>query len=185
MGNLFYPLMQMRCGWPQRPDYYALHAQPQVCLLHILQQRFFVKHSCGWLDGFIDQLPLNRPIWGEHFLDYQQLSLRTPPLMMQLGSGLIVLYPRHLFVGDALLPGEQIIARLAEGRILEIGAGWGRVSSALRAMGKSVVTTDASDDALGLYKRRGWDNIEKLVLPEGIGGPYDTVICLGTDGIIY
>jgi 2-polyprenyl-3-methyl-5-hydroxy-6-metoxy-1,4-benzoquinol methylase len=148
-------------------------------LLQTLQFGSFFHNSAGWLNRIIDQLPLHSDIWGEHFLDYQRYGIQTPPLVMQLGSGAIVPYPRHLFAGDCLLPGEQLIARLAVGRILEIGAGWGRVSAVLRAMGKSVVTTDASDGAVELYKRRGWKNIEKLVLPESIGGPYNTVICLG------
>jgi Methyltransferase domain len=127
----------------------------------------------------IDELPLHGDLWGEHLLDCQRYGIHTPPLLMQLGSGIIIPYPRHLFVSDYLLPGEQIIANLATGRILEIGAGWGRVSAALRAMGKSVVTTDASEGALELYRLRGWNNLKKLVLPENIGGPYDVVICLG------
>lgn len=148
-------------------------------LFQTLQHGFLCKVSLGWLNEMIDQLPLNSDLWGDHFLDYQKHGMQTPPLLMQLGSGMIIPYPRSLFVGDYLFPGEQIIARLAEGRILEIGAGWGRVSAALRAMGKSVVTTDASDGAIELYKLRGWDNAEKLVLPESIGGPYNAVICLG------
>ena len=136
-------------------------------------------NAFGWLNGLVDQLPLDSAVWGEHFLDYQKYGIRTPLLMMQLGSGIIVPYPRYQFVGDHLLPGEHLITRLASGRILEIGAGWGRVSAALRAMGKSVVTTDASDGAVELYRRRGWNNIERLVLPESIAGPYNTVICLG------
>ena len=160
-------------------NYSILQSQPRLNLLQTLQLGFFISNSFSWLSGIMDQLPLHSDLWGEHFLDYQSYGIQTPPLMMQLGCGVIVPYPRYVFVGDYLLPGEQIIARLAEGRILEIGAGWGRVSAALRAMGKDVVTTDASDGALELYKRRGWDNIEKLVLPERIRGPYNTVICLG------
>src|SRR5262245_17247217 len=89
----------------------------------------------SWLNGWIDRLPLHTAVWGEHFLDYQQYGIRTPPLIMQLGSGMIVPYPRQQFVGNCLLPGEHFIVRVAHGRILEIGAGWGRVSAALRAMG--------------------------------------------------
>jgi hypothetical protein len=155
------------------------HMQSPLDLLQTRPRGIFSTNAFGWLNGLMDQLPLHSAVWGEHFLDYQQYGIRTPPLMMQLGSGLIVPYPRYQFVGDYLLPGEHIIARLASGRILEIGAGWGRVSAALRAMGKSVVTTDASDGAVELYKLRGWNNVEKLVLPESIGGPYHTVICLG------
>jgi 2-polyprenyl-3-methyl-5-hydroxy-6-metoxy-1,4-benzoquinol methylase len=155
------------------------HIQFPCARLQTQPQGTVAPNIGSWLNGLIDQLPLHSAVWGEHFLDYQQYGIRTPPLIMQLGSGMIVPYPRQQFVGDRLLPGEHFIVRVAHGTILEIGAGWGRVSAALRAMGKSVVTTDASDGAVELYRRRGWDDIATLVLPESIGGPYDTVICLG------
>ena len=71
-------------------------------------------------------------------------------------------------------------------RILELGAGYGRIMKELAPVCKSIIGIDISEDnvAFGREYLRDMPNAELLVMdvhkiePEALGAPFDTVLCL-------
>ena len=126
----------------------------------------------------VDALPEFALLWTRMVLDAEQ-GLFAPPLIQEHDFGVLIsvgdLYVRH-----ALTPGEEVAATLARGRVLELGAGFGRVSHNLRNRGHEVVTTDADADIVSMYRARGWADACQVTLPEipESLGRFDTVIAL-------
>lgn len=73
---------------------------------------------------------------------------------------------------------EQAALRLAEGCILDVGAGSGCHSLALRSMGKSAVAIDISPLSVAVMKEKGIDARLVNLYDEDFAGQFDTVIML-------
>lgn len=73
---------------------------------------------------------------------------------------------------------EQAALRMAEGRILDVGAGSGCHSLALRSMGKSAVAIDISPLSVAVMKEKGIDARLVNLYDEDFAGQFDTVIML-------
>jgi SAM-dependent methyltransferase len=73
--------------------------------------------------------------------------------------------------------------RLARGRVLDVGAGAGRVSLHLEEKGHNVVAIDASSGAVEVCKRRGVRDARVLRVEEVDGslGLFDTVVMYGNN----
>jgi SAM-dependent methyltransferase len=73
--------------------------------------------------------------------------------------------------------------RLARGRVLDIGAGAGRVSLRLQEKGHEVVAIDSSPGAVDVCRRRGVREARVLRLEEVDGrlGRFDTVVLYGNN----
>jgi SAM-dependent methyltransferase len=106
-------------------------------------------------------------------------GLFTPPLFQEQDFGVFVSVG-DLYTTLKLTPGEELCVNLVKGRVLELGAGFGRLSQALRARGLEVVTTDADADLVAMYQARGWADSFPVVLPDipGSLGKFDVVIAL-------
>ena len=73
---------------------------------------------------------------------------------------------------------EQIALDLAQGRILDVGAGSGCHSLALMAMDKTVKAIDISPLSVSVMKERGVDAAQVNFYDESYAGPFDTVLML-------
>jgi SAM-dependent methyltransferase len=73
-----------------------------------------------------------------------------------------------------------LCANTVRGRVLELGAGFGRVSHHLRERGLQVVTTDADPKLADMYRSRGWADACEVTLPQIPPhlGKFDAVIAL-------
>ena len=126
----------------------------------------------------IDLLPEAPRLWTEMILDAEDGRF-TPPLIEEHDFG-ILRNCGDLYVSQQLTPGEELCVSPVRGRILELGAGFGRVSDYLRQRGQSVVTTDADPEIVAMYQSRGWTDSCEIALPnfpQGLG-KFDAVIAL-------
>lgn len=73
--------------------------------------------------------------------------------------------------------------RLAQGRVLDVGAGAGRVALHLQQKGHNVVAIDSSPGAVEVCRRRGVRDARVLRLEEADGalGRFDTVVMYGNN----
>ena len=81
------------------------------------------------------------------------------------------------------LPVERQAARLARGRVLDIGAGGGRVALHLQERGLEVVSIDVSPGAVEVMRERGVHDVRLLGIDE-IGPAldvFDTVVLFGNN----
>lgn len=73
---------------------------------------------------------------------------------------------------------EQAALRMAEGRVLDVGAGSGCHSLALRAMGKEPVAIDISPLSVAVMKEMGIDARLVNLYDESFTGQFDTILML-------
>ena len=73
---------------------------------------------------------------------------------------------------------EQTALRMAEGRVLDVGAGSGCHSLALRAMGKEPVAIDISPLSVAVMKEMGIDARLVNLYDESFTGQFDTILML-------
>lgn len=73
---------------------------------------------------------------------------------------------------------EQKALQAAHGRILDVGAGSGCHSLALREMGKEVCAIDISPLSVGVMRRRGLDACQQDFFDDAFTGTFDTVLML-------
>lgn len=73
---------------------------------------------------------------------------------------------------------EQLALDMAQGRILDVGAGSGCHSLALKKMGKSVLAIDISPLSVCVMQEKGLDARNVNFYDEGFAGRFDTVIML-------
>ncbi len=73
---------------------------------------------------------------------------------------------------------EQTALRLAEGRILDVGAGSGCHSLALREMQKETLAIDISPWSVEVMRKRGLDACLANVFDERFTGRFDTILML-------
>ena len=73
---------------------------------------------------------------------------------------------------------EQTALRMAEGRILDVGAGSGCHSVALQKLGKAAVAIDISPLSVDVMKRRGLDARQINLFDETFNEKFDTVLML-------
>lgn len=128
--------------------------------------------------ALVDALPEFPRLWTRMILDGEQ-GLFVPPLFQEHDFGTFF-NAGDLYVRGQLTSGEDITVSLARGRVLELGAGFGRISHQLRLKGMEVVTTDADPDIVAMYRSRGWTDAIEISLPEipPSVGKFDTVIAL-------
>lgn len=126
----------------------------------------------------VDSLPEFAGLWTRLILDAEAGEF-APPLIQEHDFGLFFT-AGDLYTRLSLTPGEEITVSLACGRVLELGAGFGRVSHHLRERGLEVVTTDADPQIVAMYRARGWSESCEVMLPElpESLGKFDTVIAL-------
>ncbi len=74
---------------------------------------------------------------------------------------------------------EKTAIELSEGRVLDIGAGAGSLSLALRAMGHPVTAVDVSSHAAAILRERGVEHVYCADILEFQGGPFDTLLMMG------
>ena len=75
-------------------------------------------------------------------------------------------------------PLERAALNLAQGRILDVGAGSGCHSVALKTMGKEVVAIDISPLSVAVMRERGLDAREVNFFDKSFDEKYDTVLML-------
>ena len=128
--------------------------------------------------GLFDSLPASPRLWTELGLDGEHGRF-APPLFQEQDSGIII-DPGDLYTRRDLTSGEQLCISLIKGRVLELGAGFGRVSHSLRELGLDVVTTDADPELVAMYRARGWQDACEVRLPDVPAslGKFDTIIAL-------
>jgi SAM-dependent methyltransferase len=126
----------------------------------------------------VDSLPEIGRLWTQLILDGERGQF-TPPLYQEQYFGLFT-NPGDLYVRRELTAGEQLCAGTVKGRVLELGAGFGRVSHALRERGLEVVTTDADPELVAMYQARGWKDACEVSLPDVPAslGKFDAVVAL-------
>lgn len=126
----------------------------------------------------VDSLPEFPRLWTRMILDAERGAF-VPPLLQEHDFGVLV-DAGDLFTCWELTPGEQTCVSLSRGRILEVGAGFGRVSQALRNRNLEVIATDSDPDIVSMYRARGWTDARELTLPDVPDdlGRFDTVIAL-------
>ena len=73
---------------------------------------------------------------------------------------------------------EKLALEMAEGEILDVGAGSGCHSLALMAMDKTVKAIDISPLSVSVMKERGVDAAQVNFYDESYAGPFDTVLML-------
>lgn len=73
---------------------------------------------------------------------------------------------------------EQAALRMAEGRVLDVGAGSGCHSLALQAMGKEHVAIDISPLSVAVMKEKGIDARLVNLYDENFAGQFDTILML-------
>lgn len=73
---------------------------------------------------------------------------------------------------------EKLALEMAEGEILDVGAGSGCHSLALMAMDKTVKAIDISPLSVSVMKERGVDAAHVNFYDESYAGPFDTVLML-------
>lgn len=126
----------------------------------------------------VDSLPEYAGLWTRLILDGERGEF-TPPLFQEHDFG-VFFNAGDLYTRPNLTSGEEITVSLARGRVLELGAGFGRVSRVLRDRGLEVVATDSDPQLVTMYKTRGWSDARSVTLPvlsESLG-KFDTVIAL-------
>lgn len=103
----------------------------------------------------------------------------APPLIQEHDFGVLV-DAGDLFTRWELTPGEETCVSLSRGRVLELGAGFARVSHSLRKRSLEVIATDSDPDIVSMYRARGWTDARELTLPDVPDdlGRFDTVIAL-------
>lgn len=158
--------------FPNLPEGYAGTKEPSV-----------VEPSPAFYEqvpasALIDSLPACSNLWTRIILDAEQGTF-AGPLMQEQEFGIYV-NAGDLYTRRGLTPGEMVCASLARGRVLELGAGFGRVSSCLREQGLEVVTTDSDPEIVSMYRARGWASAQEVTLPEipPSLGKFDTIIAL-------
>lgn len=126
----------------------------------------------------IDSLPEFAGLWTRMILD-AEAGVFIPPLVQEHDFGVLI-NAGDLYVRRELTPGERVCADLARGRVLELGAGFGRVSRCLRERGLEVVATDADPQIVSMYRARGWGNACEITLPNipDSLGRFDTIVAL-------
>jgi SAM-dependent methyltransferase len=126
----------------------------------------------------IDSLPEVDGLWSQIILE-AEAGRFSPSLIEEHDFG-IFRDAGDLYVRRELTPGEEFCINNISGRVLELGAGFGRVSSHLRERGVSVITTDADPALVQMYRARGWTDACALALPEVPHslGKFDAVIAL-------
>jgi SAM-dependent methyltransferase len=126
----------------------------------------------------VNSLPDVSNLWTRMILDGEQ-GMFSPPLYQEHDFG-VLMNAGDLYVRQALTPGEQLTIGMARGRVLELGAGYARVSRHLRDLGLKVLATDADPELVAMYKTRGWSDARQVTLPDipGSLGKFDTVIAL-------
>src|SRR3989442_5402029 len=90
---------------------------------------------------------------------------------------------RYLAPFRRWLPAERRAARFARGRVLDIGAGGGRVALHLQERGLDVVSIDVSPGAVQVMRERGVRDARLLGIDD-IGpelGVFDTVVLFGNN----
>lgn len=130
------------------------------------------------LTAFVDSLPEVANLWTQMILDAEH-GMFTPPLIQEHDFGVLI-NAGDLYTRRELTSGEETCVGLTRGRVLELGAGFGRVSRVLRERGLEVVTTDADPDIVAMYRARGWSEVYEVTLPDlpALLGKFDTVIAL-------
>lgn len=128
--------------------------------------------------ALVELLPEASNLWTRMILDAER-GMFAPPLIQEHDFGVLI-NAGDLYTRRELTSGEEICAGLARGRVLELGAGFGRVSRVLRERGLEVVTTDADPDIVAMYRARGWSEACEVTLPDVPAslGKFDTVIAL-------
>ena len=128
--------------------------------------------------AIIDGLPEVERLWSQIILD-ADAGRFSPSLIEEHDYG-VFREVGDLYVRRELTPGEEFCINNIGGRVLEIGAGFGRVSNHLRERGFSVITTDADPALVQMYRARGWTDAGELMLPEVPAslGKFDAVIAL-------
>jgi 2-polyprenyl-3-methyl-5-hydroxy-6-metoxy-1,4-benzoquinol methylase len=126
----------------------------------------------------VDSLPELPRLWTHVILSAEQGSFR-PPLIQDHEFGVFI-NAGDLYTRRELTSAEEVIVSLARGRVLEIGAGFARVSRCLREHGFDVVTTDADPELVAMYRARGWSSVGEITLPDvpTSFGRFDTIITL-------
>jgi SAM-dependent methyltransferase len=126
----------------------------------------------------VDSLPESPRLWAHILLSAEQGSF-TPPLIQEHEFGIFI-NAGDLYTRQELTPGEEIAVSFARGRVLELGAGFARVSRCLREHGFEVVTTDADPEIVKMYQARGWSEACEVTLPDipASLGTFDTIIAL-------
>ncbi len=79
---------------------------------------------------------------------------------------------------DAMPPLEREALKLAYGKILDVGAGSGCHSLALREMGKGSLAIDISPLSVGVMRQRGLEAEQADLFDEHFCGQFDTVLML-------
>lgn len=130
------------------------------------------------LTAFVDSLPEVANLWTQMILDAEHGTFK-PPFIQEHDCGVLI-NAGDLYTRLELTSGEEICVGLTRGRVLELGAGFGRVSRVLRERGLEVVTTDADPDIVAMYRARGWSEASEVTLPDlpASLGKFDTVIAL-------
>jgi len=126
----------------------------------------------------VDSLPEFPRLWTRMILDTEQGAF-VPPLIQEHDFGVLV-DAGDLFTRWELTAGEQTCISLSSGRVLELGAGFARVSHTLRNRNLEVIATDSDPEIVSMYRARGWTDARELTLPDVPDdlGRFDTVIAL-------
>lgn len=126
----------------------------------------------------VDSLPEFPRLWTRMILDAEHGAF-APPLIQEHDFGVLV-DAGDLFTRWELTPGEETCVSLSRGRVLELGAGFARVSHSLRKRSLEVIATDSDPDIVSMYRARGWTDARELTLPDVPDdlGRFDTVIAL-------
>lgn len=126
----------------------------------------------------IDSLPEFPRLWTRMLLDAEHGAF-VPPFLQEHDFGVLI-NAGDLFIRRELTPGEEICVSLARGRVLELGAGFGRVSRILLERNMEVIATDADPDVVAMYRARGWSEATEVTLPDIplSLGKFDTIIAL-------
>ncbi|HEX6844831.1 MAG TPA: methyltransferase domain-containing protein, partial [Actinomycetota bacterium] len=79
------------------------------------------------------------------------------------------------------IPCERLLLRAARGRVLDVGAGAGRVALALQERGHDVVAIDTSEGALAVCADRGIRHVDRRSVSSlrATDGPFDTFALFG------
>lgn len=124
--------------------------------------------------------PVEGDAFGEALLD--RLNGASAPIIVERDDGLLEV-DGHDYVG-AWSDRDAWAAEQARGRVLDVGAGAGRATLALRARGHEVVALDTSPGAIEACRRRGLTEVFPGTVEDLAAAgeePFDTALMLGNN----